>query len=57
MIPLISNYESAADCFHSIQRYEGAAGLYKGFGALVLQYATQAAIIHLTNACIDFILN
>ncbi|KAG0423604.1 hypothetical protein HPB47_000643 [Ixodes persulcatus] len=36
---VISQYRGPVDCFQSIVAEEGAAGLYKGFGALVLQYA------------------
>lgn len=57
VIPLITNYDSATDCYQSIIQQEGTSGLFKGFGALILQYTVQASIIHLTTYCIDMILN
>ncbi|KAH9397959.1 hypothetical protein TYRP_019332 [Tyrophagus putrescentiae] len=53
VIPLISNYDSASDCYASVLQYEGTSGLFKGFGALVLQYGVQAALIHLANYCLN----
>lgn len=57
VIPLITNYDSASDCYQTILQQEGSSGLFKGFGALILQYTVQASIIHLTTYCIDMILN
>ncbi|KAJ6219005.1 hypothetical protein RDWZM_004817 [Blomia tropicalis] len=53
VIPLITNYESASDCYNSIMKYEGNAGLFKGFGALILQYSLQASLIQLTNYFVE----
>lgn len=55
VIPLITSYDDASDCYDTILRDEGAAGLYKGFGALLLQYGLQYSVIHLTNFCIQTI--
>ena len=49
VMPIITRYESMTDCFLSIIREEGFFGLYKGFGALVLQYGLHVAIIKLTK--------
>lgn len=34
-------------------KYEGNAGLFKGFGALILQYSLQASLIQLTNYFVE----
>lgn len=47
---VISQYRGPVDCFQSIVAEEGAAGLYKGFGALVLQYALHCALLKVTRA-------
>lgn len=44
-MPVISTYEGVVDCFHTIVSEEGASGLYKGFGALVLDYALQLLLL------------
>ena len=49
VIPISTNYEGVLDCFRSIVVEEGMSGFYKGFGALVLQYAIQAAILRLSK--------
>lgn len=45
VLPVITKYEGVLDCFNTIVQEEGAAGLYKGFGALILEYALQALIL------------
>ncbi|GIY46428.1 hypothetical protein CDAR_585891 [Caerostris darwini] len=45
VLPVISTYEGVVDCFHTIVTEEGASGLYKGFGGLILEYAAQALIL------------
>ncbi|GIX82055.1 solute carrier family 25 member 46 [Caerostris extrusa] len=45
VLPVISTYEGVVDCFHTIVAEEGASGLYKGFGGLILEYAAQALIL------------
>lgn len=49
VLPVISRYEGVADCFHTIVSEEGAAGLYKGFGALILEYTLQLLIIKIAK--------
>lgn len=49
VIPILTNYEGILDCYESTISQEGVLGLYKGFGALVLQYAVQWALIKLTK--------
>lgn len=49
VIPILTNYEGALDCYRTALREEGASGLYKGFGALVLQFIAHTALIQLTK--------
>ena len=48
VVPIITRYEGFVDCFHSIITEEGVGGLFKGFGALMLQYAVQIAILRIS---------
>lgn len=45
VIPILTRYDGFFDCWNTITREEGRWGLYKGFGALILQYALQLSII------------
>lgn len=45
VVPITTRYEGVTDCFHSILVEEGLSGLYKGFGALVLQYLLHMALL------------
>ena len=49
VVPIITRYEGVTDCFISIIREEGVAGLYKGFGALTLQYGIHMALLRMTH--------
>lgn len=49
VIPIISDYEGPTECYASITKEEGFFGLYKGFGALILQYALHYSILKLTK--------
>uniref|UniRef100_A0A0B7B7T2 Solute carrier family 25 member 46 n=1 Tax=Arion vulgaris TaxID=1028688 RepID=A0A0B7B7T2_9EUPU len=49
VIPINTRYEGFLDCFKCIVKEEGLQGLYKGFGALILQYAIHAAILRLVK--------
>lgn len=53
VIPIITSYSGAMDCFQSIVAEEGSAGLYKGFGALILQYAIYAGILRLVTCIVN----
>ena len=55
VLPIITRYEGVMDCFRSIVVDEGVAGLFKGFGALVLQYTLHAAILKMTRVLFDFV--
>jgi len=49
VIPIITRYTGIFDCFNSVIHEEGVAGLYKGFGALLAQYAVRLSILRLTK--------
>ncbi|XP_035213332.1 solute carrier family 25 member 46-like [Stegodyphus dumicola] len=53
VLPVITKYEGVVDCFHTIVAEEGAAGLYKGFGALLLEYAFQALILKIARITLN----
>lgn len=39
VLPVLTNYDSFLDCLQSIMRFEGKVGLFKGLGAILLQYS------------------
>ncbi|XP_053195878.1 mitochondrial outer membrane protein SLC25A46 [Scomber japonicus] len=45
VLPVNTQYDGFADCLHAIRRKEGGAGFYRGFGALVAQYALHGALL------------
>ncbi|KAM4532120.1 mitochondrial outer membrane protein SLC25A46 [Fundulus diaphanus] len=45
VLPVNTQYDGFSDCLHSIRRKEGAAGFYRGFGALVTQYSLHGALL------------
>ncbi|CAL1534585.1 unnamed protein product [Lymnaea stagnalis] len=49
VIPINTRYDGFVDCFRSIVAEEGLHGLYRGFGALVLQYSIHALILRLAK--------
>ncbi|KAM4809188.1 mitochondrial outer membrane protein SLC25A46 [Rhinophrynus dorsalis] len=49
VVPINTQYEGMRDCINTINREEGALGFYKGFGALVVQYALHAAVLQITK--------
>ncbi|KAL4717230.1 hypothetical protein ACJJTC_017117 [Scirpophaga incertulas] len=55
--PILTGYEGFVDCYNTTIAKEGVAGLYKGFGALVLQLAAHLAIIKLTSLIVSEISN
>lgn len=50
VLPILTNYEGISDCIDACMNNEGVLGLYKGFGALILQYAVHIAVVRLTRA-------
>jgi solute carrier family 25 protein 46 len=57
VIPILTSYEGARDCYVTIVQQEGVAGLYKGFGALILQFLAHVAVIKLTKIVLTEISN
>jgi solute carrier family 25 protein 46 len=39
VLPVLTNFDGFSDCYQSILKFEGNFGLYKGLGAIVLQYS------------------
>lgn len=52
VIPVLTSYEGLLDCYETTISQEGVLGLYKGFGALILQYAVHWAIIKFTKVIV-----
>ncbi|XP_053211404.1 mitochondrial outer membrane protein SLC25A46-like [Panonychus citri] len=50
VLPVISAYEGARECFQTIVKEETTLGLYKGFGALVLQYSLHFMFLNLARS-------
>lgn len=46
---ILTNYEGPLDCYESCLANEGPLGLYKGFGALILQYAAHICVVYVTR--------
>ncbi|VVD02405.1 mitochondrial outer membrane protein SLC25A46 [Leptidea sinapis] len=55
--PILTGYQGFFDCYNSTIAKEGVGGLYKGFGALVLQLAAHLAIIKLTTLVVSEMTN
>ncbi|XP_073835337.1 solute carrier family 25 member 46a isoform X2 [Musca autumnalis] len=49
VVPILTNYQGALDCYRTTVAAEGFSGLYKGFGAIILQFAAHIAVIKLTK--------
>ncbi|XP_065335994.1 mitochondrial outer membrane protein SLC25A46-like isoform X2 [Cloeon dipterum] len=49
VIPILTSYLGTKDCLETVQHEEGVSGLYKGFGALLLQYAAHFAVVKVTK--------
>lgn len=47
--PILTSYSGIRDCYRTAIQQEGVPGLYKGFGALVLQFAAHVAVIKLAK--------
>lgn len=47
--PLLTGYSGAIDCYRTIIATEGTLGLYKGFGALVLQFTVHFMVLRATK--------
>ncbi|XP_022224172.2 solute carrier family 25 member 46 isoform X3 [Drosophila obscura] len=49
VVPILTNYQGAVDCYRTTIISEGFAGLYKGFGAMILQFAVHIAVIKIAK--------
>lgn len=49
VLAILTNFEGPLDCYESCLANEGPFGLYKGFGALILQYAAHILVVHTTR--------
>merc|ERR1712106_1027098 len=52
VVPILTRYEGVSDCFSTILQEEGFTGLFKGFGAVILQYAVHFLIIKFSSKII-----
>ena len=53
VLPIITRYEGLLDAVRVVVMEEGVGGLYKGFGALLLQYGVHVAILKLAKFCFE----
>ncbi|KAL2100363.1 hypothetical protein ACEWY4_004757 [Coilia grayii] len=49
VLPINTQYEGLRECAGAIRREEGALGFYKGFGAVLVQYALHATVLQITK--------
>lgn len=54
--PVISDHDGLIDCYKSLVLDESTSGLFKGFGALVLQYLLHFAFLKLSRTVIHQLL-
>ncbi|KAG6796650.1 solute carrier family 25 member 46 [Apis mellifera caucasica] len=47
--PLLTGYSGASDCYSTIISTEGPLGLYKGFGALILEFSINLVIVRVVK--------
>lgn len=57
VIPILTSYEGASDCYDTTLQQEGFLGLYKGFGSLFIQCAVHIAVIKLTKLVLTEVVN
>jgi len=53
VVPILTRYEGVADCFSTILQEEGFTGLFKGFGAMLLQFGVHFLIIKFSSQMIS----
>ncbi|KAH8373264.1 hypothetical protein KR009_010237, partial [Drosophila setifemur] len=49
VVPILTNYQGVVDCYQTTIVSEGVCGLYKGFGAMVLQFVAHVAVLKLAK--------
>ena len=55
VVPIITRYEGMIDCYRSVIIEEGLPALYKGFGALTLQFTMHMMILKVTKYLFEFL--
>jgi len=53
VVPILTRYEGVTDCFNTVLQQEGFSGLFKGFGAVILQYTVHFLIIKFSSKIIS----
>ncbi|XP_017067824.2 solute carrier family 25 member 46 [Drosophila eugracilis] len=53
VVPILTDYRGVFDCYRSTLISEGFSGLYKGFGAMILQFVAHVAILKLAKSIFD----
>ncbi|XP_030049326.1 mitochondrial outer membrane protein SLC25A46 [Microcaecilia unicolor] len=56
VVPINTQYEGMRDCINSVKQKEGMLGIYKGFGAVVVQYALHATVLQITKLIYSMLL-
>ncbi|XP_029427717.1 solute carrier family 25 member 46 [Rhinatrema bivittatum] len=56
VLPINTQYEGMRDCMNSIKQEEGMLGFYKGFGAVIVQYALHATVLQITKIIYSMLL-
>lgn len=51
--PILTSYGGVLDCLRTTIDEEGFSGLYKGFGALILQYGLQMLLIRTVKVVLE----
>lgn len=57
MLPILTNYAGAIDCYENCLATEGVFGLYKGFGALIMQYTVHVTLLRMSHFILSEISN
>nr|XP_033785023.1 solute carrier family 25 member 46 [Geotrypetes seraphini] len=56
VLPINTQYEGMRDCINSVKQKEGLIGFYKGFGAVIVQYALHATVLQITKLIYSMLL-
>ncbi|XP_046388060.1 solute carrier family 25 member 46-like [Ischnura elegans] len=57
VLPILTSYKGASDCYETALSSEGSLGLFKGFGALVFQYSVHIAFLHVAKVVLTEVSN
>ncbi|XP_017051527.1 solute carrier family 25 member 46 [Drosophila ficusphila] len=53
VVPILTNYRGVFDCYRETVLSEGFSGLYKGFGAMIMQFVAHVALIKLAKWIVE----